>query len=152
MTNRAKKIIIIAIVAIAIVPLLVLGVLVGAAVTGYKAATRAGNEAATVQNLSTIAAVEAQYFYTHQRTFGTLDQLISEHMLSPKFRDNPSVADGYVFTLTLSRKPDGSSSWYKLTADPHDESTGRNHFYLDSAEGRIRVNPKGQAGPDDPVF
>jgi hypothetical protein len=151
MTSRAKKIIIIAVVAIAIVPLSVLGVLGGAAAMGWRAATRAGNEAATLQNLNTIAAVEAQYFITHSRSFGTLDQLIKEQMLSAKFSGNPIVADGYVFTLSLARKPDGSSSWYRLTADPYDESTGRNHFYLDSDEGRIRVNPNGQAGPADPL-
>jgi len=121
MTNRAKKIIIIAVVLIAIFPLGVLGVMGGAAVIGYRAATRAGYEAATLQNLKTIAAVEAQYFHNHNRTFGTLDQLTSEQLLSSKFRGNPAVVDGYVFTLSLSRKPDGSSSWYKLTADPQDE-------------------------------
>lgn len=117
---------------------------------GFKAATRAGYEAATAQNLKTIAAIEAQYFNTHNRSFGTFDQLKSEQMLSSKFSGDPIVADGYVFRLSLARKPDGSSSWFKLTADPYDESTGRNHFYLDSDEGRIRVNPDRQAGPADP--
>jgi len=152
MTNRATKIIIAVVVVVGICVLFVFGVLAGAAVIGYKAATRAGYEAATVQNLKTIATAEIQYFDTHNRTFGSLDQLISEQLLSRKFSGNPIVADGYVFTLSLSRKPDGSSLWYKLTADPHDESTGRNHFYLDSDEGRIRVSPNDQAGPDDPVF
>jgi hypothetical protein len=119
---------------------------------GFRAATRAGYEAATLQNLKTIAAVEAQYFITHKRSFGTSDQLISEQMLNSKFSGNPAVVDGYVFTLSLARKPDGASSWYKITADPQDESTGRNHFYLDSDEGRIRVNPDGQAGPTDPFI
>jgi len=150
MSNRAQKIII-AVVVVGICVLFVLGVVVGAAVVGWKAATRAGNEAATLQNLRTIAAVEAQYFNNHNRKFATLDQLVSEQLLSAKFRGDPAVADGYVFTLSLSRKPDGSSSWYKLTADPQDESTGRNHFYLDSDEGGIRMNPEGQAGPTDPL-
>jgi Tfp pilus assembly protein PilE len=149
MTNRAKKIIIIAVVVIAIVPLFVLGVLAGAAAVGYRAATRAGNEAATLQNLKTIAAVEVQYFNNHNRSFGTLDQLIREQMLSSKFTGDPAVADGYVFTLTLSGKPDGSSS-FKIRADPRDGTSGRNHFYLDSDESRIRVNPERQAGPADP--
>jgi type II secretory pathway pseudopilin PulG len=149
MIDRAQKIII-ALVVIGICVLFVFGVLVGAAVIGFRAATRAGYEAATVQNLGTIAAVEAQYFYTHNRTFGTFDQLKSAQLISSKFSGNPIVADGYVFTLSVSRKPDGSSSWYKLTADPQDDSTGRKHFYLDSDEGRIRVNSQGQAGPTDP--
>jgi hypothetical protein len=149
MTNRAQKIII-AVVVIGICALFVLGFLGGTAVVGYRAAMRAGNEAATLQNLKTIAAVESQYFITHNRTFGTLAQLTSEQLLSSKFTVDPIVADGYVITLSLARKPDGSSSWYKITADPYDEATGRKHFYLDSDENRIRVNPEGQAGPTDP--
>ena len=150
MTNLAQKIIIASVV-IAVCVLFVLGVLVGAAIVGYRAAERAGNEAATIQNLKTIAAGEVEYFNTHNRIFGTLDQLVSEQMLSSKFAGHPTVADGYVFTLSVTRKPDGSSSWYKITADPQDESQGTNHFYLDSNDGRIHVNSERQAGPDDPL-
>ena len=129
--------------------LLVLGFLVGAAVVGWRSATRAGNEAATIQNLKTIAAVEVEYFNTRNRTFGTLDQLVSEQFLSSKFAGHPTVAEGYVFRLSVARKSDGSS-WYKVTADPHDESSGTRHFYLDSDDDRIHVNPNKQARPDDP--
>lgn len=150
MTKRAQ-IIIIAVVIVAVCVLFVLGLLGGAAVVGWRAAVRAGNEAATTQNLKTIAVVEFEYFNAHKRTFGTLDQLISEQLLSAKFAGNPTVADGYVFTLSVARKPDSSSSWYKITADPQDESQGTKDFYLDSNDGRIHVNSERQAGPDDPV-
>jgi len=148
MTDRARTIII----ALAVVGLCVLfafGVMVGAAVVGYRAAMRAGSEAATIQNLKTIGAIEAQYFLTHNRTFGTLDQLIKEQELSRKFSGHPAVADGYVFTLSLGLQPNGSSS-YKLTADPEPGLSGAHHFYVDSNEDRIRVNPDHQAGPNDP--
>ena len=72
-------------------------------------------------------------------------------MLSSKFAGHPTVADGYVFTLSVARKPDGSS-WYKVTADSQDESTGTNHFYLDSDDGRIHVNSERQASPDDKLL
>src|SRR5262245_62734963 len=134
MTSRRK--IIIAIVIIGVCLLVVIGVLAGAAVMGWRSALRAGNEAVTIQNLKTIAVVEIQYFNTHKRTFGTLDQLISEQLLSAKFAGNPTVADGYVLTLAVTHKSDGSS-WYKITADPRDESEGTRHFYLDSEDGRI---------------
>ena len=52
----------------------IIGILIGAAVYGWKAATKAGNEAATQQNLKTIAAVQIQYYNTHGRTFGTFEQ------------------------------------------------------------------------------
>ena len=150
MTKRAQTIII-AVVVIAVCMLLVLGVLGGAAVVGWRAAVRAGNEAATIQNLKTIAVVEVQYYNTHNRTFGTLDQLTSEQFLSSKFAGQPTLADGYVFTLSVVRKLDSSASWYKITADPQDESQGTKHFYLDSNDGRIHVNSERQAGPDDPL-
>lgn len=130
--------------------LFVLGVFAGAAMVAWRAATRAGNEAATIQNLKTIAVVEVQYFNTHKRSFGTFDQLTGEQFLSQKFANHPSAIDGYVFALSVTRKSEGSS-WYKITADPQDESSGTNHFYLDSDDGRIHVNSERQASPNDPV-
>jgi len=61
--------IIVAVVALIIVIALVAGALIGAGVMGWKAAQRAGNEAATIQDMKTIEAVEVQYYNTHNRTF-----------------------------------------------------------------------------------
>ncbi len=108
----------------------------------------AGNEAATIQNLKTIAAVEVQYFNTHKRTFGTFDELIKEQMVSSKFSGNPVSADGYVLELKLGG---GSQSSYTITADPQDSSSGRNHFYFDSTSEQIHVNPDGRASASDPI-
>lgn len=105
MTARTGNIIIIAVAVVLVCVLFVCGVLAGAAVVGYRAAIRAGNEAATIQNLKTIDAVEVQYFNAHDRTFGTLDQLINEQQLSRKFSGHPTLADGYVFTLSVVQKP-----------------------------------------------
>lgn len=134
---------------------IVVGLLSIAAVTGltavlsftWVAATKAGNEAATIQNLRTIAAVEAQFFYENERTFATLDQLVQKQMLSAKFAAQPLIADGYVLTLTLKR-----SDSYTLNADPVDRSSGTRHFYLDSVSEQIRVNQDVPAGPNDPLF
>ena len=149
MTARARKIIIIAVAVPLVCVLFVFGVLAGAAVIGYRAAVRAGNEAATIQNIKTIGAVEVQYFNSHNRTFGTLDQLINEQLLSQKFSGHPAVADEYIFRLSVAPKS-GGSSWYKMTVDPVDGRSGANHFYFDSTDLRIRVNPDIQAGPTDP--
>jgi hypothetical protein len=148
-TNRGKTIIIAAVIVGIFV--LVFVAISGVLVAGHRAATRAGNEAATIQNLKTIGAVEIQYFDTHERTFGTFEQLVSEHLLSSRFAEQPTVVDGYVFTLSVSRKSDGSSG-YRVTDDPQDESGGTRHFYLDSDNGRIHVNSEHQAGPGDPVI
>jgi len=148
MTKSVKTIIVAAAVIVICVPFF-LGVFAGAAVVGWRAARRAGNEAAAIQNLKSIAAVEVQYFNTHDRAFGTLEQLMKERELSAKFAGSPTIVDGYVLTLSVARKSDGSS-WYKITADPQDESEGTRHFYLDSDEDRIHVNSERQADPSDP--
>src|SRR5262245_23220594 len=113
----------------AVAGLFLLGILVGAAVSGWRAAVRAGNEAACLQNIKTIAAVEVQYFNLHKRTFGTFDELIKEKMLSTKFEGKPVIADGYVFDLSVNR---GSQSMYRINTDPENGAPGR-HFYLDSS-------------------
>jgi hypothetical protein len=134
--------------AVAFVTIIVpLGVLVSLAIYSYRAAERAGNEAATIQNMKTIAVVEMQYFNTHDRTYATINQLEREQRLSAKFAAQPTVVDGYVLTLKLEH-PDS----YRLTADPQDRSSGTRHFYLDSASMQIHQNPGGPAGPKDPVM
>jgi len=129
----------------------IIGILIGAAVYGWKAAQRAGNEAATLQNLRTIAAVEIQYYNTHSRTFGTFDQMVKEQMLSSKFSGNPPAADGYILTLKVTPKTATSPTSYTLNADPQSDNSGKNHFYIDSTDGSIHLNPDQAAGPNDAV-
>jgi prepilin-type N-terminal cleavage/methylation domain-containing protein len=127
----------------------IIGILIGAAVIGYKAAMKSGYEAATLQNMHTIAAVQIQYFNTHSRSFGTFDQLVKDSGLSSKFSGNPPVADGYTYTLKVVPKTPTSTSSYTMNADPQD--TSGNHFYLDSNDSNIHVNATQSAGPNDPV-
>ena len=129
----------------------IIGILIGAAVYGWKAAQKAGNEAATLQNLKTIAAVQIQFYNTHARTFGTFEQLVKEQMLSSKFSGNPPNVDGYTLNLKVTPKTATSPTSYTLNADPQTESAGKNHFYIDSSDGSIHVNPDQPAGPNDPV-
>lgn len=132
--------------------LFLLGLVVGAAVHGWQAAKRAGNETATIQNMRTIGALEAQYFSLHNRTFATFDQLMAEKMVSSKFEGTPPIADGYILTLSLTSKPMGSGASYTLAADPVDDDYGEKHFYLDSTSLVLHVNPHNQAGPNDPLI
>ena len=129
----------------------IIGILIGAAVVGWRAANRSGNEAAVIQNLKTIATVQIQYYNTRSRTFGTFEQLTKEEFLSSKFSGNPPVADGYLFTMNVTPKTANGSSSYTLNADPVDASSGTNHFYIDSNDSSIHVNPAQPAGPKDPV-
>jgi len=129
----------------------IIGILIGAAVYGWKAATKAGNEAATQQNLKTIAATQIQYYNTHSRSFATFDQLIKEQMLTSKFAGNPPIVDGYVLTLKVTPKTTTSTTSYTLNADPQDNGSGTNHFYIDSTDSSIHLNQTQAAGPNDPV-
>ncbi|MFN2579086.1 MAG: prepilin-type N-terminal cleavage/methylation domain-containing protein [Pyrinomonadaceae bacterium] len=129
----------------------IIGILIGAAVYGWKTAQRAGNEAATLQNIRTIAAVEIQYYNTHSRSFGTFDQLVKEQMLSSKFSGNPPTADGYVLSLKVTPKTATSATSYTLNADPQSDNAGKNHFYIDSTDSSIHVNPDQAAGASDAV-
>ena len=129
----------------------IIGILIGAAVYGWNAAQKAGNEAATMQDLKTIAAVQIQFYNTHSRSFGTFDQLVKEQMLTSKFDGNPPSADGYIFTLKVTPKTSGAPTSYTLNADPQTTRSGTNHFYIDSNDSSIHVNAAQPAGPSDPV-
>src|SRR5918992_5857061 len=73
----------------------IIGILIGAATIGWRAAVRSGNEAATIKALQTIASVQLQYYNSHNRTFGTFEQLTKEQMLDQRFAANPTIVDGY---------------------------------------------------------
>ncbi|MDX6290871.1 MAG: type pilus assembly protein PilA, partial [Blastocatellia bacterium] len=96
----------------------IIGILIGAAVYTFRSAQKSGNEAATMQNIKTIAAVQIQYYNTHGRTFGTFEQLIKEQLLTNKFEGNPPNTDGYIFTMKVTPKTSGASTSYTLNADP----------------------------------
>lgn len=148
MSARIQKIFLV-LVAVMVVGLVLAGLVFVNAFKGWHAAIRAGNEAATVQNLKTIAAVEAQYFYSHHRTFGTFEQLVKEQMVSSKFAGNPEkvTVDGYILTLTVTSEPQA----FVITATPESAITGTKHFYFDSVSREIHFSSEKPAGPNDPI-
>ena len=150
MTTLAKKIII-GVVALVLLVVIAIGIVIGFGVAGWKSAVRSGNEAAAVQSIKTIAAVEAQYYNTHNRNFGTFEQLVKDGF-DARFSGNPPVVDGYIFTLRVIPKTASQQTSYTLNADPEGSATGKNHFYLDSTSGAIHVNADRPAGAADPPF
>jgi type II secretory pathway pseudopilin PulG len=149
MTALAKSFLIGAAVLV-LLALMAVGALLIAGIYGWQAAQRAGNEAAAIQDVKTIAAVEIQYYNTHNRTFGTIAQLIKESMLTSKFSGDRPVADGYVFDLKVTPRTKEAQSFYTLYADPQSVSTGTNHFYIDSRSADIHTNQNQPAGATDP--
>ena|SRR5258706_2217690 len=129
----------------------IIGILIGAAVYTFRSAQKSGNEAATMQNIKTIAAVQIQYYNTHGRTFGTFEQLIKEQLLTSKFAGNPPNADGYIYTMKVTPKTSGAPTSYTLNADPQSDGSGTNHFYIDSSDSSIHVNATQAASSSDPV-
>jgi prepilin-type N-terminal cleavage/methylation domain-containing protein len=130
----------------------IIGILIGAAVIGFKAARKSGNEAATLQDMRTIAAVQIQYFNMNNRSFGTFDQLVKEKLMNERFSGNPPSTDGYVFTLKVIAKGTNVQSSYTLNADPQSDDTGKNHYYIDSGDSNIRVNATQPAGATDTPY
>ena len=132
----------------------IIGILIGAATIGWRAAVKSGNEAATIKALQTIASVEIQYYNGHNRTFGTFEQLTKEQYIDSRFAATPTIVDGYVYTLKVTPKTANQQTSYTINADPQQSdgigATGTNHFYMDSTAGTIHVNPDQAAGPNDP--
>jgi len=149
MTSLAKGIIIGAI-AVVVLGAAIMVVVISAGIIGWKAAVRSGNETVAVQNLRTVAALEVEYFNTHNRNFGTFDQLTNEGMLGSRFAGNPPIVDGYIFNLKVTPKTTNASSSYTLNADPESAAAGKNHFFLDSTTGTIHVNADQPARASDP--
>jgi len=132
----------------------IIALMIGAATYAFRSAQIQGHETATIKALDTIGVVELQFFNTHNRNFGTFEQLVKEGLLDSRFSGNPPVVDGYTLTLKLTPKTANQQSSYTLNADPQQSegigATGRNHYYIDSTAGTKHVNGDQPAGPNDP--
>lgn len=132
----------------------IIALLIGAATYAFRSAQIQGHETATIKALDTISVVQLQYFNTHNRQFGTFEQLVADKLLDSRFSGNPPVVDGYVLTLRVTPKTTSQQASYTLNADPQQTdgvgATGKNHFYMDSTAGTKHVNPDQAAGPTDP--
>jgi Tfp pilus assembly protein PilE len=148
MTSLTKKIII-GVGALVLLIAIVIGIVVAAGFVSWKTAIRSGNEAAALQHLKTIAATQIQYYNTHNRNFGTFDQLIRDGLLDARF--GGEVVGGYTFALRVTSKTASGPASYTLNADPRDSSTGRNHFYVDSTGDAIHINADQPARASDPL-
>lgn len=129
---------------------MLVGILAGLilATASWHGVIKIGNETATVQNLKTIAAVEAAYFYGHNHRFAAFEELTRERLVTEKFSGKPIITDGYVFTLAVRVDPPS----YTLSAEPQSHATGTKHFYLDPVSRQIQVNRNQAAGPQDPLL
>ena len=131
----------------------IIGILVGVGVPAWRNAVIAGNEAAAVQNLRTIATEQRTYFNTQGRTkYGTFDELRQREALDKRFAGTESTVEGYVYKLNLDKGANGQP-YFGVNADPQQKdgigATGGRHFYIGSDSSTARANPSGPAGPND---
>jgi prepilin-type N-terminal cleavage/methylation domain-containing protein len=133
----------------------IIGILIAVGVTGWKAATRAANEAAAVKTLRSIAEQQMLFYNSHQRSaFGTFEEMIKENLLDTRFSGSTPVVDGYVYTMKVIPKSTSQQAGYTINADPQVtegvSATGKNHFYMDSDTNTIHVNTTQPAAITDP--
>ena len=132
----------------------IIGILVGIGIPAYQAITRAGNEAAAIKTLQTLAVDQRLYNKQHQgNSYGTFDQLISDVNLDKRFAGDAPVVTGYIFTVKITPKASGQPAFYTINADPQKSdglgATGKNHYYVDANSDTVKVNDSQPAGPDD---
>lgn len=110
---------------------------------------KAVDETSAIQSLRTIATAQGQ-LKAGRGSYGDFDALVQAGLLDQRFAGNAPSLRGYRFTLKVS------DSDFSVNADPQttqsQPTTGTRHFYLDSAENTVHVNPEQQASKSDPVL
>jgi hypothetical protein len=112
-------------------------------------AVNAADETSAVQALRTIASAQTQA-KAMRNSYADFDTLVQLGFLDQRFSGtNPNVR-GYRFSVVA--KPDE----FVVNADPEASqtapTTGSRHFYLDSNDALIHVNPTQSATRQDPAL
>lgn len=112
----------------------------------YPKSVSAVDETSTIQTLRTIATAQAQLKAT-RGSYGDFSALVQAGFLDVRFGGESPNLRGYRFTMTANE------SDFSVNADPQPsqapETTGGRHFYLDSTDNAIRVNPTQRASKND---
>ena len=115
----------------------------------YPKAFGAADEASAIQSLRTIARAQQELKAT-RGVYGNFDALTQAGLLDVRFAGSTPNLRGYRFTMNVT------DSDFSVNADPHATETqpaiGVRHFYLDSADNSIHVNPTQAASKNDPVL
>jgi hypothetical protein len=113
----------------------------------YPKAVHAADEGSAIQNLRTIANAQTQA-KAMRNSYADFDTLVQLGFLDERFAGaNPNLR-GYRFTIVANENQ------YAITADPQTTqnvpTTGGRHFYLDSTDSVVHVNPDRTATKQDP--
>ena len=129
----------------------IIGILVGVGVFGWKQGIRRANENAAIQQLEALRKIQADYSLGHRGDYGTFEQLVKSGSLEDeRFNTDPPSVNGYTYSLKVTPAGQGQRSFYTINADPVDNGSGINHFYIDPDVTTVRVNGEKPAAPTDP--
>jgi hypothetical protein len=115
----------------------------------YPKAAGVADETSAIQSLRTIATAQGQ-LKAGRGSYGDFDALVRAGLLDERFGGSTPDLRGYRFTMKVT------DSDFAVNADPQttqsQPTTGSRHFYLDSADNAVHVNPEQQASKKDPLL
>jgi hypothetical protein len=104
----------------------------------------AADETSTIQTLRTIFSAQTQA-KAIRGSYADFPGLVEGGFLDARFSNSAPTLRGYRFSMSAS------AGEFSVNADPIDAAIGR-HFYLDSNEETIHVNPTAGASRSDPAL
>ena len=107
-------------------------------------AVDAADETATIQTLRTIVSAQTQAKVI-RGSYADFPGLVDGGFLDARFSKATPTMRGYRFSMSAS------AGEFSINADPIDSASGR-HFYIDSNDEAIHVNPTAGASRSDPTL
>lgn len=107
-------------------------------------AVDAADESATIQTLRTIVSAQTQA-KAIRGSYADFPGLVDGGFLDARFSNATPTLKGYRFSLSAG------TGEFSINADPVNPASGR-HFYIDSNDQTIHVNPTAGASKSDPTL
>jgi len=114
----------------------------------YPKAVGETDEASAIQALRNIATAQTQA-KTIRGAYADFDALVQAGFLDQRFAGANPILRGYRFAMTASE------NGFAVNADASTQAgpvTGSRHFYMDSTDNAIHVNPSQPATKQDPLL
>lgn len=114
----------------------------------YPKAVSAADEGFAIQALRTISTAQTQCKVT-RGSYGDFNTLTQAGFLDQRFASSSPTLKGYRLTMKAGENE------FSVNADPETQpqgTTGSRHFYLESSDNAIHVNPTQTATSTDPVL
>ena len=135
----------------------IIALLIGVGVPAWQGMVRSGNETTAAQTVGTIRTCQSSYAGRHQGKFAsTFAVLVQSGCLdADKFKAEPPVINGYIFTMKVEEPSGTRPAFYSLNVDPQVpdgiQATGNRHFYYDSTLGAVKNTDENRpAKAEDP--